>query len=129
MGLTSSTIRSASVPTAEITAAVDKAIASNQVMIFSKTYCPYCSETKTLFQRIGSSSSTTTSAQVNIMELDRVTNGSAIQQALLEKTGQRTVPNVFINGNHLGGNDDTQAAFYDGTLQSMLSSSSSSSKK
>ncbi len=24
-----------------------------------------------------------------------------------EKTGQRTVPNVFVNGNHIGGNDDT----------------------
>jgi len=32
-------------------------------------------------------------------------DGSAIQAALLELTGQRTVPNVFINGKHLGGND------------------------
>ena len=30
-----------------------------------------------------------------------------MQAALLEKTGQRTVPNVFINGKHIGGHDDT----------------------
>ena len=34
-------------------------------------------------------------------------NGADIQAALLEKTGQRTVPNVFINGKHVGGHDDT----------------------
>ena len=32
-------------------------------------------------------------------------DGSEIQSALAEWTGQRTVPNVFIGGNHIGGCD------------------------
>jgi glutaredoxin 3 len=35
-------------------------------------------------------------------------------------TNQRTVPNVFVNGKHLGGNDATQAAIKDGSFMRML---------
>lgn len=52
--------------------------------------------------------------------MDKVDNGDAIQDALLEVSGQRTVPNVFIKGTHLGGNDDTQAAAREGKLEEML---------
>lgn len=36
-------------------------------------------------------------------------NGSAIQDALQEMTGQRTVPNIFIGKKHIGGNSDLEA--------------------
>jgi glutaredoxin 3 len=49
-------------------------------------------------------------------------DGSAIQDALAEITGQRSVPNVFIKGKHLGGNDKTQAAHKSGELKKLLSS-------
>jgi glutaredoxin 3 len=52
--------------------------------------------------------------------LDKLDNGSEIQSALLDITGQRTVPNVFIKGKHLGGNDVTQAAAKNGKLKEML---------
>lgn len=55
------------------------------------------------------------------IELDEIDNGDAIQAALLETSGQRTVPNVFVKGQHVGGNDDTQAAAKSGKLQEMLS--------
>lgn len=54
------------------------------------------------------------------IELDEIPNGDAIQAALLEQSGQRTVPNVFVKGQHVGGNDDTQAAAKSGKLQEML---------
>jgi glutaredoxin 3 len=54
------------------------------------------------------------------IELDEITNGAAIQNALLDMTGQRTVPNVYVKGMHVGGNDDTQAAAKSGKLQEML---------
>lgn len=38
-----------------------------------------------------------------------MSDGSDIQDALYEITGQRTVPNVFIAGEHIGGNSDLQA--------------------
>lgn len=55
-----------------------------------------------------------------VIELDEVDNGAAIQDALKTLTGQRTVPNVFIKGEHLGGNDVTQAAAKSGKLQKLL---------
>lgn len=55
-----------------------------------------------------------------VIELDKLDNGSEIQSALLDITGQRTVPNVFIKGKHLGGNDVTQAAAKNGKLKEML---------
>lgn len=55
-----------------------------------------------------------------ILELDQDENGQAIQDALLEMTGQKTVPNVFVKGNHIGGNDDTQLAAKMGKIKKML---------
>jgi glutaredoxin 3 len=36
-------------------------------------------------------------------------DGADIQNALQELTGQRTVPNIFINHQHIGGNSDLQS--------------------
>lgn len=47
-------------------------------------------------------------------------DGADIQSALLDLSGQKTVPNVFIKGQHLGGNDATQEAAKSGKLQEML---------
>lgn len=55
-----------------------------------------------------------------VFELDQMDNGAEIQSALLDMTGQRTVPNVFIKGQHLGGNDATQAAAKNGKLEEMM---------
>ena len=82
-------------------------------MIFSKSYCPYCVATKKAAQQL--------KAEFIAHELDKMPNGSQIQAELLQKTGQRTVPNVFVNGKHIGGNDDFQAAIKKGEIQKMLS--------
>ena len=76
----------------------------------------FCTRTKNLFAQ------NALSDDVQIHELDRMPNGSQIQQALAQMTGQSTVPNVFVQGKHVGGNDDTQRAFKSGQLQSMLQS-------
>jgi len=57
---------------------------------------------------------------VKIHDLDQRQDGNAIQKELANLTEQRTVPNVFVNGQHLGGNDDTQQAHRTGKLQQML---------
>ena len=81
-------------------------------MVFSKSYCPYCTATKELLNGMG--------IEAKVIELDQIDKGSEIQGALLDISGQRTVPNVFIRGKHLGGNDDTQAAARSGKLAEML---------
>jgi glutaredoxin 3 len=47
-------------------------------------------------------------------------NGTEIQSQLLKLTGQRTVPNIFVKGQHLGGCDDTLAAIQSGKFAKML---------
>jgi glutaredoxin 3 len=91
---------------------VKSEIEKHKVVVFSKTYCPYCTSTKDLFEQI----------KVNavIHELDTMDNGADIQAALLDMTGQRTVPSVFINQKHLGGNDKTQDAYRSGKLEKLL---------
>lgn len=87
-------------------------IASNDVVVFSKSYCPYCTKTKQLFNSMN--------VNAKVIELDQMDDGNDIQAALLDISGQRTVPNVFIKGTHLGGNDDTQAAARSGKLAKMM---------
>ena len=57
---------------------------------------------------------------MEVIELDKRPDGAQIQNALAGMTGQRSVPNVFVNGKHVGGNDDTQAAARSGSLQELL---------
>lgn len=47
-------------------------------------------------------------------------NGPAVQEVLKDVTKQGTVPNVFVNGEHVGGCDSTLAAFSNGKLAQMI---------
>ncbi|CAI5688973.1 unnamed protein product [Oreochromis niloticus] len=58
--------------------------------------------------------------ECNVVELDLMDNGTSYQEMLLEMTGQKTVPNVFINKKHIGGCDKTLQAHKDGSLQQLL---------
>jgi len=44
----------------------------------------------------------------------------SIAMNLYEISGQKTVPNVFVKGKHLGGNDETHASAQSGDLQRLL---------
>jgi len=76
-------------------------IEENGVAVFSKSYCPYCKATKTLLSDLG--------AKYYTIELDQVEDGVDIQAALREINGQSSVPNIYINKKHIGGNSDLQA--------------------
>lgn len=85
---------------------------STPVFVFSKTYCGYCNRVKQLFKQLG--------ASYQAVELDQEPDGEAIQAALHEWTGQRTVPNVFIGGKHIGGCDAVTAKHQQGQLVPLL---------
>merc|ERR1711974_36182 len=76
---------------------ISETILNNPVVIFSKSYCPYCKRAKAYL--------TEKNIEFFAVEMDLASNGREIQQALKEKTGQRTVPNIFIGGQHIGGYD------------------------
>lgn len=96
----------------EIISAVEQAIKNNKVFVASKTYCPYCQATLKTFEQ--------TSVQPYVMQLNTMADGDAIQEYLKELTGQRTVPNIFINGKHIGGNSDLQQLKSLDALEEML---------
>ncbi|KAI4326102.1 hypothetical protein MLD38_031448 [Melastoma candidum] len=94
---------------------VQNVVYSNRIAIFSKSYCPYCLRAKSIFRELHE--------VPHVVELDLREDGDRIQSALLEFTGRRTVPQVFINGNFIGGSDDLRAAADGGQLQKLLASS------
>ncbi|XP_046354287.2 thioredoxin reductase 1, cytoplasmic-like isoform X2 [Haliotis rufescens] len=91
-------------------------ISKNKVMIFSKTTCPFCQKVKDLFK--------TLNVEYTALEIDKLDNMSAIQAGLFELTGQKTVPNVFINGNHIGGCDSVLKLHSDNRLMVTVSTPS-----
>ncbi|KAK3410392.1 glutaredoxin-C3 [Eucalyptus grandis] len=94
---------------------VQNVIFSNKIAIFSKSYCPYCLRAKRIFSELHE--------QPYVVELDLRDDGARIQNVLLDLTGRRTVPQVFVNGKHVGGSDDLSAAVRSGQLQKLLASS------
>jgi len=90
-------------------------IAQHKVLMFSKTTCPFCFKAKeALNKELGGESA------YEVIELDLVDNGPAIQDALKIVTGGRTVPRVFINGQFIGGGDDTVSKQASGELKELL---------
>ena len=55
-------------------------------------------------------------------------DGAQIKSLLKEKTGQKTVPNVFVKGKHIGGFDRTLECIADGTFLKLLNVDSASLK-
>ncbi|WOL13472.1 hypothetical protein Cni_G22242 [Canna indica] len=96
---------------------VKKTVTSHDIVIFSKSYCPYCGTAKAVFGEL--------KKEPYILELDQRDDGSDIQDALSDVVGRRTVPQVFIHGEHLGGCDDTLEAYESGRLLTLLGIGSS----
>ncbi|CEI65969.1 hypothetical protein FVEN_g4615 [Fusarium venenatum] len=91
---------------------VQQLIDNNSVVVFSKSYCPYCKQTKKTLDDLNT--------EYELLELDEVSDGSALQDALEKISGQRTVPNVYIKQQHIGGNSDLQSLNSGGKLKNLL---------
>ncbi|GJQ12019.1 hypothetical protein GpartN1_g3810.t1 [Galdieria partita] len=91
---------------------IEEAVEKDPVVVFSKSWCPYCAKVKGLFQSI--------QVPFKAYDLDKFDTGDQIQAALLKKTGQRTVPNVFVSKQHIGGCSETLELFENGTLAKLL---------
>ncbi len=81
----------------------------NNIDIYTKTYCPFCKRAKALLDAKG----------VSYRELE-VSTDQALQQQMRERSGRRTVPQVFINNRHIGGSDDLIEANNSGLLDELL---------
>ncbi|XP_014241594.1 glutaredoxin-C4-like isoform X2 [Cimex lectularius] len=91
---------------------VKDAILQDTIVIFSKSYCPYCTMAKEVFQKL--------QRKFTTIELDGRDDGDQIQSVLGEITGARTVPRVFIKGEFVGGGSDVKNLYENGKLEKML---------
>ncbi len=88
----------------------DPAAPNPNVEIYTKWGCPYCSRALALLGKKG----------VGVNEYD-VTMGGPKRAEMLERApGVSTVPQIFINGTHVGGSDDLAALDAAGKLDPLL---------
>jgi glutaredoxin 3 len=95
-------------------AKVDQLIKGNRVMIFSKSYCPYCAKAKRAVATV------LPKEKFTVLEIENDPEVNAIQDYLASITGGRSVPRVFIDGVFIGGGDDLDALARSGKLEVMV---------
>lgn len=81
-----------------------------KVVMYSTAVCPYCIRAEQLLNSRG----------VTEIEKIRVDLQPELRVAMVEKTGRRTVPQIYINDEHVGGYDDLAALDHAGKLEPML---------
>lgn len=82
-----------------------------KVVMYSTAVCPYCTRAEQLLHSKG----------VSEIEKIRVDLQPELRVAMMEKTRRRTVPQIFINGEHVGGYDDLASLNDAGKLDALLS--------
>lgn len=81
-----------------------------KVVMYCTAVCPYCVRAEQLLQHKG------------VQEIDKIRVDLQPEQriAMMEQTGRRTVPQIYINGEHVGGYDDLAALDHAGKLNQLL---------
>jgi glutaredoxin 3 len=78
--------------------------------MYTTEVCPYCLRAKALLKARG----------VTAIDEVRVDRDPAARTTMIERTGRRTVPQIFIGDAHIGGCDDLIALDQRGALLSLL---------
>lgn len=84
-----------------------------RVEIYTKPFCPYCARAKRLLDDKGA----------DYEEIDITLNGARRGEMLVRANGRTTVPQVFIDGRHVGGSDELAALDREGRLDALLGAS------
>jgi glutaredoxin 3 len=81
-----------------------------KITMYSTAVCPYCVAAEKLLRSKG------------VAEIDKIRVDLDPQQRalMMEKTGRRTVPQIYINETHVGGFDDLSALEHAGKLDPLL---------
>lgn len=81
-----------------------------KVLMYTSAYCPYCTNAERLLHSKG----------VTEIEKIQVDTAPELKIAMMEKTGRRTVPQIYIGERHIGGFDDLRALDLAGGLAPLL---------
>jgi glutaredoxin 3 len=80
------------------------------VIVYTRQFCGYCASAKALFDKKG----------VSYVEHD-ATGKPELREEMISKSGRNTFPQIFIDGQHVGGCDDLHALDRAGKLDPLLS--------
>lgn len=83
----------------------------NPVTMYSKETCPYCVHAEQLLRRKG---------VANLVKI-RIDENPDELKNMIERTGRRTVPQIYVGDTHVGGFDDLAALDREGKLDVLLS--------
>ena len=81
-----------------------------KVLMYCTAVCPYCVRAEHLLKHKG----------VHAIEKIRVDLQPELRVAMMEKTGRRTVPQIYINDVYVGGYDDLASLDHSGGLDELL---------
>ncbi|HTZ78387.1 MAG TPA: glutaredoxin 3 [Stellaceae bacterium] len=81
-----------------------------QVEIYSTLFCPYCARAKALLERKG----------VKYVNIDILEDPSQREEMQSRAGGRTSVPQIFIDGEHIGGSDELAALDRAGKLDQKL---------
>jgi len=81
-----------------------------RVEIYSTLFCPYCARAKSLLERKG----------VAYINFDIIEDGAKREEMVKRAGGRTSVPQIFIDGEHIGGCDDLYALDRAGKLDPKL---------
>ncbi len=82
----------------------------NKVLMYTTQVCPYCVRAKALLKQRG----------VEQIEEVRIDLDPVQRAQMMERTGRRTVPQIYIGDTHVGGCDDLMALDQRGGLLPLL---------
>ena len=80
------------------------------IVMYTTAYCPYCVNAERLLASKGVT-------EINKIRIDEDPD---LRMQMMEKTGRRTVPQIYINAQHIGGFDDLRALDLAGELEPLL---------
>ncbi len=87
------------------------------IEIYTKDWCSFCKGAKSLLNQKG----------LKYVELD-VTHNHNLETEMQNRSNRRSVPQIFIDGNHIGGSDDLRALSRRGDLDGLTSEGSRDKK-
>ncbi len=80
-----------------------------EIEMYSKLLCPYCSRAKRTLTDLGAN-----------FTVKDITFKPSLRKEMIERSGRHTVPQIFIDGRHIGGSDDLEDARESGLLNKLL---------
>ena len=83
---------------------------TDRIVVYSTPFCGYCGAAKRLLAGKG----------VEVTEIDVMFDPEQRQKMTEQSGGRRTVPQIFIDGRHIGGFDDLSALEANGDLDRLL---------